>query len=176
MRPRLHLSLSLRGCALLAAALLLSACGRSTPPPPAEDNEVDADENWQLPPPVPLASPQDPAVTPKPLLTRNVYATWYDVPDDSLAKRRGDGEFTAAHNRLPIGTHVRVTDLQNGKSVTVRITDRGIPGHKTRLDLCKEAAEAIGMVRAGRVRVRMEVLAPEEPKGAPVAPSSPAQP
>ncbi|MDQ6765969.1 MAG: hypothetical protein M3Z22_07715, partial [Verrucomicrobiota bacterium] len=56
-----------------------------------------------------------------------VNAAWYDVPLVSLAKRRaGLSEMTAAHNKLPIGTLVRVTHLANGKSVTVRITDRGI--------------------------------------------------
>ena len=54
-------------------------------------------------------------------------AVWYDVPANSLAKRRaGKDELTAAHNRLPLGTMVRVTHLGNGKNVIVRITDRGI--------------------------------------------------
>jgi rare lipoprotein A len=94
---------------------------------------------------------------------REVNASWYDVPLTSLAKRRaGLDELTAAHNRLPLGTRVRVTHLANGKSVVVRITDRGITSRKIKLDLCKEAASELGMISEGVARVRMEVLQ-EEP-------------
>ncbi|MFN2623585.1 MAG: septal ring lytic transglycosylase RlpA family protein [Chthoniobacterales bacterium] len=86
-------------------------------------------------------------------------AAWYNVPPNSLAKRRaGKDELTAAHNRLPIGTKVRVTHLGNGKSVVVRITDRGITGHHAMIDLCKEAAAQLDMLREGSARVRLEVL------------------
>ena len=89
-----------------------------------------------------------------------VLATWYKVPPNSLAKRRAaDHEFTAAHNRLPLGTLVRVTHLKNGKSVNVRITDRGIRHTRVKIDLCKEAAEELEMVTKGLARVRMQVLA-----------------
>jgi rare lipoprotein A len=86
-------------------------------------------------------------------------AVWYRVPPNSLAKRRaGKDELTAAHNRLPLGTKVRVTHLANGKSVVVRITDRGITGRHATIDLCKEAAEQLDMLREGSARVRLEVL------------------
>lgn len=98
---------------------------------------------------------------------REVNAAWYDVPVGSLAKRRaGMEEFTAAHNRLPLGTLVRVTHLANGKTVTVRITDRGITNRKIKLDLCKEAAHELGMLSKGVARVRMQIL-PDEDNGAP---------
>lgn len=85
-------------------------------------------------------------------------AVWYDVPNNSLAKRRaGKDELTAAHNRLRLGSMVRVTHLANGKSVVVRITDRGIT-NRANIDLCKEAAEALGMISEGRARVRMDLL------------------
>ena len=94
---------------------------------------------------------------------REVNAAWYDVPDRSLAKRRaGAEELTAAHNRLPIGTLVRVTHLSNGKSTLVRITDRGIRDKKIKLDVCREAAEELGMVSKGIARVKMEIVR-EEP-------------
>lgn len=87
------------------------------------------------------------------------YAAWYDVPAKSLAKRRaGNEEYTAAHNRLPLGTKVRVTHLGNGKSVVVRVTDRGITDRHSMIDLCKEAAEELGMLSEGSARVRLEVL------------------
>ena len=86
-------------------------------------------------------------------------AVWYRVPVNSLAKRRaGKDELTAAHNRLPLGSTVRVTHLANGKTVIVRITDRGIPGRRVLIDLCKEAAEKLGMISEGSARVRLEIL------------------
>lgn len=89
-------------------------------------------------------------------------AVWYAVPPNSLAKRRaGKDELTAAHNRLPFGTKVRVTHLGNGKNVVVRITDRGITKRRALIDLCKEAAEKLDMVREGSARVRLEIL-PED--------------
>ncbi|HEX7518609.1 MAG TPA: RlpA-like double-psi beta-barrel domain-containing protein [Chthoniobacterales bacterium] len=105
------------------------------------------------------------------MLYREGYAVWYDVPADSLAKRRaGKGELTAAHNHLRLGTMVRVTHLANGKSVIVRITDRGITKRGASIDLCKEAAEQLGMIREGMARVRMEEL-PDD-KGTDAAPDS----
>lgn len=86
------------------------------------------------------------------------YAVWYDVPDNSLAKRRaGKGELTAAHNRLRLGAMVRVTHLKNGKSVIVRVTDRGVASRAS-IDLCKEAAEELAMISEGRARVRIDLL------------------
>jgi rare lipoprotein A len=86
-------------------------------------------------------------------------AMWYPVPPNSLAKRRaGKDELTAAHNRLPLGTNVRVTHLGNRKNVVVRITDRGIYKRGSVIDLCREAAEKLDMVREGSARVRLEIL------------------
>ena len=68
------------------------------------------------------------------------------------------GGLTAAHRTLRFGTKVRVTNLDNGKSVTVRVNDRG-PHVKGRIiDLSYRAAKKIGMVEKGSVKVRLEVL------------------
>lgn len=53
---------------------------------------------------------------------------------------------------------LRVTHLANGKSVIVRITDRGITKRGVSIDLCKEAAEHLDMISEGMARVRMEEL------------------
>jgi len=91
-------------------------------------------------------------------------AAWYQVPPNSLARKRaGKDELTAAHNKLPIGTRVRVTHLGNLKSVVVRITDRGISNRRFVIDLCKEAAEKLDMLREGSTRVRLEILPEEKP-------------
>ena len=90
-------------------------------------------------------------------------AVWYNVPPNSLAKRRGNGELTAAHNRLPLGTKVRVTHLANGKNVVVRITDRGITNRRDSIDLCKEAAAKLDILHEGSARVRLEILPDNKP-------------
>ena len=67
-------------------------------------------------------------------------------------------EMTAAHRSLPFGTRVRVTDIANKRSVTVRIADRG-PWIRDRvLDLSLGAARSLGITERGVARVRVEVL------------------
>jgi rare lipoprotein A len=96
------------------------------------------------------------------------YAAWYDVPKSSLAKKRaGQEELTAAHNGLPLGTLVRVTHLENNKSVVVRITDRGIGNRRYLIDLCKEAAQRLDMLSAGQAKVRLEVVPDKSPSPPP---------
>lgn len=71
-------------------------------------------------------------------------------------------EFTAAHRTLPFNSLVKVTNLKNGKSVVVRVNDRG-PGSKSRIiDLSKGAAEKIGMISNGIVKVKIELIDPND--------------
>ncbi|MGI8895084.1 MAG: septal ring lytic transglycosylase RlpA family protein [Casimicrobiaceae bacterium] len=65
---------------------------------------------------------------------------------------------TAAHRTLPFGTRVRVTDTRNNRSVEVRINDRGPTQPNRIVDLSRAAASKLGMLRAGNVPVRLEVL------------------
>jgi rare lipoprotein A len=65
---------------------------------------------------------------------------------------------TAAHRSLPFGTRVRVTNPVNGRSVVVRIADRGPFIRGRSIDLSKSAAHAVGMTETGVAKVRMEVL------------------
>ena len=69
-------------------------------------------------------------------------------------------KLTAAHKKLPFQTWVQVTNLENGKRVDVRITDRGPFVNGRIIDLSLAAARDINMVRAGIVRVRLKVIAP----------------
>jgi rare lipoprotein A len=64
---------------------------------------------------------------------------------------------TAAHKRLPFGTRVRVTHLKNGRSVAVRINDRGPFVRGRMIDLSYGAAKKLGMVTQGVARVRIRV-------------------
>jgi rare lipoprotein A len=65
---------------------------------------------------------------------------------------------TAAHKTLPFGTRVRVTHLGNGRSVDVRINDRGPYVAGRVIDLSKAAAGAIGMSEQGTARIKLTVL------------------
>ncbi|HYL64676.1 MAG TPA: septal ring lytic transglycosylase RlpA family protein [Candidatus Methylomirabilis sp.] len=91
-------------------------------------------------------------------------ASWYGVPFNG--RRASNGEIydmhklTAAHRTLPFDTMVRVTNLNNGKSTVVRITDRGPFVEGRILDLSLAAAREIDSVGAGVVPVRVEVLTP----------------
>ena len=79
-------------------------------------------------------------------------------------KRTANGErfnmraMTAAHKSLPFGTRVRVTNARNGRSVIVRINDRGPFVRGRTIDLSPAAAEQIGMVSSGHARVKLEVV------------------
>ncbi|MGZ5246822.1 MAG: septal ring lytic transglycosylase RlpA family protein [Flavitalea sp.] len=75
-------------------------------------------------------------------------------------------KYTAAHNSLPLGTWVRVTNLRNKRSVMVKINDR-LHHRNTRLiDLSKIAAKDLGYIGRGLTKVKLEVLGKKKPKGA----------
>jgi rare lipoprotein A len=66
---------------------------------------------------------------------------------------------TAAHRTLPMGTMVKVTNLKNGKTVVVKINDRGPHGSKTRIvDLSGRAAEELDMIQDGKAKVKLEIM------------------
>ncbi|WP_263380414.1 septal ring lytic transglycosylase RlpA family protein [Granulicella paludicola] len=99
----------------------------------------------------------------KPVLTETGNASWYGPNYHHHAAADGStfdqNELTAAHRTLPLGTTVRVTNLTNGQQVLVRITDRGPFAPDRILDLSKGAADAIGGVRAGIIKVKVEAFA-----------------
>ncbi|MFO1407849.1 MAG: septal ring lytic transglycosylase RlpA family protein [Steroidobacteraceae bacterium] len=70
-------------------------------------------------------------------------------------------ELTMAHPTLPFGTRVRVTNLRNGRSVVVRVNDRGpFIGHRI-ADVSRAAAETLGMLKRGVAKARIEILGDE---------------
>ena len=94
------------------------------------------------------------------------YASWYGDPYHGRRAANGEiydkNRLTAAHRIMPFDTWVEVTNLENDRSVTVRITDRG-PFVKGRIvDLSQEAARRIRMIGPGTALVRLEVLSPDE--------------
>jgi rare lipoprotein A len=70
----------------------------------------------------------------------------------------GSDVLTAAHRSLPFGTKVRVTNLKNGRSVTVRINDRGPFVHGRVIDVSQAAAEELGIVGRGIAKVKLDVV------------------
>lgn len=117
-------------------------------------------ETQEASPPATLSTP-----TPSTIIGTGL-ASWYGAKHHG--KRTASGEnfdqnkFTAAHRTLAWGSIVKVTNLDNGKSVEVRINDRG-PFTKGRvIDLSRAAARALGMVESGVSLVRMELLSPSE--------------
>ncbi len=72
---------------------------------------------------------------------------------------RFDGDaLTAAHKTLPFGSRLRVTNVENGKSIIVRVNDRGPYAEDRVLDVSEKAAGALDMAEAGTANVRIELL------------------
>lgn len=72
-------------------------------------------------------------------------------------------KLTAAHNTLPLGTYVRVTNLRNKRSVVVKINDRLHRKNKRIIDLSRAAATKLGFIKSGLTRVKVEVLGKKPP-------------
>lgn len=64
-------------------------------------------------------------------------------------------KLTASHKTLPYGTKVRVTNLDNGKSVVVTINDRMKPGNPAVIDVTRRAAQELGFAKAGKAKVKL---------------------
>ena len=89
----------------------------------------------------------------------NGLASFYTEGSGTASGEKLDGhKLTAAHRTLPFGTRVRVTNVANGRSVTVRINDRGpfVPGRI--VDVSYFAAETLGMTGTGVAKVKLEVV------------------
>ncbi|MEQ8465464.1 septal ring lytic transglycosylase RlpA family protein [Coleofasciculus sp. E1-EBD-02] len=89
-------------------------------------------------------------------------ASWYGPGfhgnRSASGERFNQNALTAAHRSLPFGTNVRVTNLNNGRSVIVRINDRGPYTRGRVIDLSAAAARVLGLIRTGVAPVRIEVL------------------
>jgi rare lipoprotein A len=162
---------------LTAVALLSAGCGgkrpvASHPPvnsqPSAAPAEVagGATSNPTTPPAAAAPRPGKHAKTPPapaPVgYSEEGNASWYGVPFNGRRASNGEiydmNKLTAAHRTLPFETVVRVTNLDNGKTTTVRITDRGPFVDNRIIDLSQAAAREIESIGPGVVPVRLEVL------------------
>ena len=167
----------LRSLALLyiSTQLLLGCAGRRpvadrqpVPAPAAPAETIDnAKRDTSVPSSTPPAAahPKHAKTPPAPAsvgYTEEGNASWYGNPFHG--RRASNGEvydmykLTAAHRTLPFETMVRVTNLNNGKTTTVRITDRGPFVDNRIIDLSQAAAREIESIGPGVVPVRVEVL------------------
>lgn len=114
-----------------------------------------------------IASETSPTVSPdEPVLLAQVYqsgiASWYGPGFAGRLSANGEifdpNQLTAAHPTLPFNTIVRVTNVNNGRSVVVRINDRGPYIGNRIIDLSAAAADAIGIINSGIGDVDVEIL------------------
>jgi rare lipoprotein A len=86
-------------------------------------------------------------------------ASFYSDDQETASGEKFDkNELTAAHPSLPFGTRLRVTNVSTGRSVTVRVNDRGPYVRGRVVDVSYSAAEALGMVNAGVANVKLDVV------------------
>jgi rare lipoprotein A len=136
----------------LAWVLIAFSCARDTPPPttPGYPKPYKALGQWYQP--LPHARGYE---------ERGI-ASWYG--EDFHGRKTSSGEtydmfgLTAAHKTLPLGTHVRVDNLANGKSIELRINDRGPFVRGRVIDLSFGAAKQIGLVGPGTAPVEVTAL------------------
>jgi len=134
---------------LLLGAVLLTGCAASRPSVTVERQ-------------VRTASHEGTARAERPARVQTGVASYYG--GEHTGARTASGErfdpksMTAAHRTLPFGTRVRVTNLANGRSVVVRVNDRG-PFRKSRIvDVSRAAAAELRMIASGTAKVRLEVI------------------
>jgi rare lipoprotein A len=150
-------------------------------PPPSQPSETPAGaadaakRSTDIPEPAPApaaAAPSPKRSKPAPAPVPSGYteegnASWYGVPFHGRHASNGEiydmYKLTAAHRTLPFETMVRVTNLNNGKSTVVRITDRGPFVDNRIIDLSLAAAREVDSMGAGVVPVRVEVLGGVDP-------------
>lgn len=163
----------------LAVALLSSACAGRRPapvpvpptPPVTSPTPPPTTPAVPEPPTKPIPSePVPPPPSPRPpsaaVSEQNGYATYmagfFHGRTAANGERYDERRLVAAHRTLPFGSIVRVTNVTNGRSVTVRIVDRGPYGKNYRegtvIDLSRRAAERLRMIRDGQIPARLEVL------------------
>ena len=94
------------------------------------------------------------------------YASYYS--DKFIGKKTASGEIftqdklTCAHNTYPFGSKIRVTNLNNGKTVVLRVNDRLHHRNPRLVDLSLAGASKLGFIKSGIIKVRVELIRPEK--------------
>lgn len=100
------------------------------------------------------------------------YGSYFQGRRTTSGERYNRFQYTCAHKTLPFGTRLQVTNMKNGKSVVVRVTDRGPFRHQRIIDLSEAAAKPLGVVECGAATVVAEVVAADTPLGPATAPDN----
>jgi rare lipoprotein A len=97
-------------------------------------------------------------------------ASWYSYPPHTRRTANGEwfdaGALTAAHRTLPLPSLVEVTNLENGRRITVRVNDRGPFVSGRIIDLSRAAAERLGIIGQGTAQVRVRLIGAAEARSA----------
>lgn len=105
---------------------------------------------------------QEPIVVKSDTVKKIIFSTYYAKKFEGRKTTSGEryraAKFTAAHRTLPFGTIVKVKNLHSGKTVEVKVNDRGPFSKKFSLDLSQAAAKAIGIYRLGYARVEISYV------------------
>jgi rare lipoprotein A len=153
-------AISLSRLAMCLALLLYPGCAMLQRPPdiaaPTQSPAQQAPS--QLVPAQPPVK-KSPVVSEK--LPQTGEASWYGAQHQGKQTASGtifdQSKLTAAHPSLPFGSRIKVTNLANGKSVEVEITDRGPSAENRIIDLSQGAARALDMIDSGTATVRLEL-------------------
>jgi rare lipoprotein A len=96
--------------------------------------------------------------TPTQIASQGVASFYTEGQQTASGEKFDTNDLTAAHPTLPFGTRLRVTNVATGRSVTVRVNDRGpyVPGRV--VDVSHSAADALGMVGSGIAKVKLDVV------------------
>ncbi|HEU4341594.1 MAG TPA: septal ring lytic transglycosylase RlpA family protein [Candidatus Binatia bacterium] len=165
------LSLTSQSCGIISDRRALSTGVVSPPPSETSKSSTEEPKPGKIPPVAKIPSHLDPSYPPltakppsprRPSVIETGMASWYGPGFHGKTTASGEvfnqEKFTAAHPSLPWGSTVKVTNLANGKSVEVRINDRG-PFAKGRIiDVSRAAARALGMMGSGVATVEVEWL------------------
>jgi len=180
IRNAMHFSQRPRKFLSLAGLLLLAGCGsfRTLAPLP-EDHTVQVPPNagvYKVGNPYQIDNvwyyPHE-----QPDYDETGIASWYGP--DFYGKYTANGELydgndlTAAHRTLPLPVNVRVTNLENGKSIIVRVNDRGPYARGRIIDLSRHAAELLDVVKNGTARVRVTYIGRADLNGGTPPPETP---
>ena len=100
------------------------------------------------------------------------YGAYFQGRKTTSGERFNRFKYTCAHKTLPFGTRLRVTNVKNGKSVVVRVTDRGPYRHERIIDLSEIAARPLGITECGAATVVAEIVKADTPLGPATTPDN----
>jgi rare lipoprotein A len=162
---------TLRLCAVALTAAAVGACAQN----PVANDTVALRSPARQASLLPINTGTQPPLSAKPVggprLESHGVASFYSEGTRTASGEKYDpNELTAAHRTLPFGTRLRVTNVTNGRSVTVRVNDRGPFVAGRIVDVSYFAAERLGITERGVAKVKVEVVHYRRATGVPQAP------